>query len=66
MVKACVKKTCRSICEEGKPYGGYAGRARQKFIGQTIKRDLDFKGLSLDMIHDRTLMRRFIHLANPT
>lgn len=31
------------------------GERQRKIIGQTIKRDLHLNGLSLNLIHDRTL-----------
>lgn len=41
------------------------GKAR-KTINQTTKRDLNFNALSLNTIHDKTLLRHLIHVINPT
>ena len=41
------------------------GRGRpRKTIGETIKRDLNFNDLNVNMIYDRTLWRRLIYVAN--
>ncbi|KAM7490942.1 hypothetical protein LguiA_033863 [Lonicera macranthoides] len=43
------------------------GRGRpRKTIGETIKKDLEANGFTIDMIHDRPLWRRLIHVADPT
>jgi len=38
------------------------GRGRPR---QTIKKDLEINELDRDMIYDRTLWRRLIHVADP-
>ena len=43
------------------------GRGRlKKTISETIKNDLIVNNLSIDLIHDRPLWRRLIHVADPT
>lgn len=39
---------------------------QEKSIGQPIKRDLKLNSLSLNLIHDRTLWRHLIRVANPS
>ena len=40
------------------------GRGRpRKIIAETIKRNLGFNGLNVNMIYDRTLWRYLIHVA---
>ena len=41
------------------------GRPR-KIIGKNIKSDLEFNGLHVNIIHDKTLWRRLIYVADPT
>ena len=41
------------------------GRSR-KTIGETIKRDIGVNGLNVNMICDRTLWQRLIHVVDPT
>ena len=43
-----------------------ARRRPRKTIGETIKRDLNVNGLNINMIYDRALWRRLIHVANST
>lgn len=50
---------------EGSPIGSSRGRQR-KTIDETIGRDLDFYGLSIDMVYDRTQWCHLIYVANPT
>ncbi|KAM7524737.1 hypothetical protein LguiA_014639 [Lonicera macranthoides] len=50
---------------EGSLIGRGRGRPR-KTIGETIKKDLEANGFTIDMIHDRPLWRRLIHVAEPT
>ena len=38
----------------------------RKIIDETIKKDLDFDDLIVDMTYNRTLWRCLIHVANPT
>ena len=38
----------------------------RKTIGKIIKRDLNFDGLNIDMIYNRSLWRRLIYIAYPT
>lgn len=64
MIWICVKKTHRSTSKEGSLI--VIGKEKpRKTINQTIKSDLDFNDLSLDLIHDRTLWGRLIHIAIP-
>ena len=41
------------------------GRCKQKeTIGKSIKKDLDFNDLSIDMVYDETLWRYLIHVVD--
>ena len=43
------------------------GRGRpRKTIRETIKKDLEVNELDPNMVHDRTLWRHLIHVADPT
>jgi len=43
------------------------GRGRpRKNIREAIKKDLEMNELEKDMVFDRTLQRRLIHVAEPT
>ena len=43
------------------------GRERPKrTIGKTIKKDLNFNGLIVNVIYNRKIWRYLIHVANPT
>ncbi|MED6218142.1 hypothetical protein PIB30_024186 [Stylosanthes scabra] len=46
--------------------GGERERKTKQTIHEVVKRDLNVKGLSVDMIHDRAQWRRMIHVADPT
>ena len=66
MVCTCVEKAYKSSSKkiEGSPIARDSGRPR-KSIGETIKRDLEFNGLNVNMIHDRTLWLHLIHVIDP-
>ena len=49
---------------EGSPIVRDRGRPR-KTIGETIKSDLDVNGLNINIVYDRTLRCRLIHVADP-
>lgn len=38
----------------------------RKIIGKTFKKDLEANGLAINMIHDKTLWHRLIHVTDPT
>lgn len=38
----------------------------RKTIGETINKDLDINGLSIDMVHDKTLWRHLLHIVDPS
>ena len=40
------------------------GRPR-KIVGETIKRDLNFNSLNVNMIYDRSLWHHLIHVSRP-
>ena len=43
------------------------GRGRpRKTIGETVKKDLHVNGLNINMIYDRALWHRLIHVADST
>ena len=49
--------------------GSAIGRVRErprKTIDEIIKKDLDFNGLSIDMVYDKTQWHHLIHVTNPT
>ena len=50
---------------EDSPIAGGRGRPR-KIIWKTIKRDLEFNSLNVNMIYDRILWHRLIYIASPT
>jgi len=70
VVWACREKTCRFYGMESKSIDGGEitwGRGRpRKIIKKTIKKDLEINELDKNMVYDRTLWHRLIHVADPT
>jgi hypothetical protein len=68
VVSACREKTCGFCSKESRSNGGDSNpRGRpKKTIAETIKKDLEINELEKDMVFDRPLWRRLIHVADPT
>ncbi|KAF1880112.1 hypothetical protein Lal_00022241 [Lupinus albus] len=60
-VEALVKRVDQM---EASPVPRGRGKLR-KLIGEMIKKDLQLNALSMNMIYDRTLWRRSIHVTSP-
>ena len=62
LVEAPIRKVNQM---EGSLIARDRGRTR-KTTCETIKRDLDFNSLNVNMIYDKTLWHRLIHITNST
>jgi hypothetical protein len=44
----------------------YSRKDGRKTIGETVRKDLKVNELDPNMVYDRTLWRKLIHVADPT
>ena len=42
------------------------GRSTRKTIGENIKKDLDANNLTIDMVYDKILWHRLLHIVDST
>ena len=71
MIWACVEKPCRSPNKESRSDKRVlqwleVEEDLKKIIDETIKRDLNFNGLNVDMVYDKAVLHHCIHVVDPT